>query len=68
MYVLHYKQQFCLIFHRVHVSNTLEGEEKKKCHYHKLPLWSEDIFPFSSVGLQELNTAARYKTVKVSSM
>lgn len=32
MYVLHYKQHFCLnwsnIFHCVHTYNTLEGEEK----------------------------------------
>lgn len=67
MYVLHYKQQFCLIFHCVHVSITLEGETKSAI-ITSFPLWSEDFFLSSSVRLQKLNSAARYKTVKVSSM
>lgn len=65
MYVLHYKQQLCLNFHHVHVSNTLEGE-KKKCLYQTLPLWSKwGHLPFfiSQTAGQQCSSVQNCKSV-----
>lgn len=79
MYVLHYKQHFCLKwsnnFHCVHIYNTLEGEEKSaKCSPFGV---NKDVCPFQSKGKRffnppaspkKLNSAVLYKNVKASSM
>lgn len=83
MYALHYKQHLCLnwsiIFHCVHIYNTLEGEEKSAI-IKLFPLWSEEggqLPPFRVKGSkfqpptaspEKLNSAVLYKENVKSSL